>query len=110
MVHLLPLPGAPRWGGRLEDVLARARADAEALEAAGFDGVIVENFLDAPFHPGRVPPLTVAAMTRAVSDVRAAVSVPVGVNVLRNEAEAALAVCAATEAAFLRVNVHVGAM
>ncbi len=36
-------------------------------------------------------------------------SVPVGVNVLRNDARSALGLCAATGASFLRVNVHSGA-
>ena len=43
MVHLSPLPGAPAWGGSMESVFDRAVTDAEALESAGFDGVIVEN-------------------------------------------------------------------
>jgi membrane complex biogenesis BtpA family protein len=34
----------------------------------------------------------------------------VGVNVLRNDARAALGICACTGATFLRVNVHVGSM
>ncbi|MCA1789526.1 MAG: BtpA/SgcQ family protein, partial [Thioalkalivibrio sp.] len=110
MVHLPALPGAPRWAGTVEDVLDRAVADAAALAKAGFHGVIVENYMDAPFHPGTVPPVTVAAMTRAVSAVVDAVDVPVGVNVLRNDAAAALSIAAVTGAAFIRVNVHTGAM
>ena len=110
MVHLPALPGAPRWGGSMEAVLERAVSDARALEAAGFDAVLVENFLDAPFFPSEVPPETVAGMTRAVAAVREATSLPVGVNVLRNDARAALAAAAATGAGFLRVNVHTGVM
>ncbi|HEV8308756.1 MAG TPA: BtpA/SgcQ family protein, partial [Methylomirabilota bacterium] len=30
MVHLLPLPGSPRWGGSLARVVDRAVADARA--------------------------------------------------------------------------------
>ncbi|MBT7501638.1 MAG: phosphorybosylanthranilate isomerase, partial [Gemmatimonadales bacterium] len=56
MVHLLPLPGSPRWGGSMHRVLDRAEADANALAKAGFDGVIVENFGDVPFFPDVVPP------------------------------------------------------
>lgn len=111
MVHLLPLPGAPGWTGDLETVLRRARDDAHILVEGGLDGLLVENFLDAPFHPDAVPPETVAALTRAVLEVReAAPSIPVGVNVLRNDARGALAVAAATGAAFVRVNVHTGTM
>ena len=112
MVHLLPLPGSPRWGGSMEAVLDRALRDAEALLAGGMDALLVENFGDVPFRPGPVEPWTTAAMTRAVEAVRGvagdADGAPVGVNVLRNDAATALGVAAATGAAFVRVNVHTG--
>lgn len=110
MVHLLPLPGSPRWGGSLDAVAERAVADARALQDGGFQACLVENWGDAPFSPGRVDPATVAAMAVVVAEVRRAVSCAVGVNVLKNDAQAALAVAAATGAAFIRVNVHVGAV
>jgi hypothetical protein len=110
MVHLLPLPGAPRWAGSMDEVLHRAVGDARALVEGGMDGVMVENFGDAPFYPERVPPETVAAMTRAVRAAAEAVSVPVGVNVLRNDAAAAIAIAGVVGARFVRVNVHTGAM
>ena len=108
MVHLPPLPGAPRGDGDLEAVIERAVADAETLAAGGVDGVLVENFGDAPFHPDDVPKHTVAAMTRATTAVVDAVDRPVGVNVLRNDATAALSVAAAAGGEFVRVNVHAG--
>lgn len=114
MVHLLPLPGSPRWGGCMDRVLERARSDARVLAEEGMDGVLVENFLDAPFFGAQVPAETVAAMARAagevVAEVEATSPVPVGVNVLRNDARAALGVAVAAGAAFMRVNVHVGTM
>lgn len=91
-------------------VTDRASADASTLVSAGFDGLLVENFGDVPFHPETAPPETVAAMSVVVAEVLRSCSVPVGVNVLRNDAEGALAVCAATGADFFRVNVHTGAM
>ncbi|MCB9916609.1 MAG: BtpA/SgcQ family protein [Planctomycetes bacterium] len=110
VVHLRALPGAPRFDGDLEDVLASAQADARALVDGGCDGVIVENFGDVPFFPRDVPPETIAAMARAVARVvDLAGKVPVGVNVLRNDARAALGICAATGASFVRVNVHTSA-
>lgn len=110
VVHLLPLPGSPR-GGSLDDVLARATADARALAEGGADGLIVENLGDAPYTAGAVDPYTVAAMTRVVLAVRdRAPGLVLGVNVLRNDALAALSIAAATGAAFIRVNVHTGAM
>jgi len=111
VVHLAPTPGAPRQAGTVEELLARAEADARAWLAGGADALLVENFGDVPFFADAVPPETVATLALALARVRAlAGRVPVGVNVLRNDARAALGLCAATGAAFLRVNVHAGAM
>jgi len=110
VIHLPPLPGSPRFAGSLHEVAMQAAADARALAAAGFEGIILENFGDAPFYPDRVPPITVAAMTAAALAARAAApELALGVNVLRNDAEAALAVAVATDARMIRVNVHTGA-
>ncbi|MBL4848771.1 MAG: BtpA/SgcQ family protein [Planctomycetes bacterium] len=113
VVHLQPLPGSPLWeaAGRpsLESIVARALSDAEAYLAAGFDGVIVENFGDAPFFK-RAPLETVACLTRcARAVVEAAGDAPVGVNVLRNDGQAALSIALATGARFVRINVLSGA-
>jgi len=109
MVHLGPLPGSPRYAGGLDAVIAAAREDAGRLAAAGFDAVLVENYGDAPFFADDVPKATVAAMAVAV-DAVAEAGIPAGVNVLRNDALAALAVAAASGASFIRVNVLSGVM
>ncbi len=111
MVHLPPLPGSPRWDGSMARVVASALEDAHALVDGGVDAVLVENFGDAPFTPGRVEPATVAAMSVVAAELRRALPRPLlGVNVLKNDPRAALAVAAAVGAAFIRVNVHAGAV
>ena len=110
VVHLPPLPGSPRWGGDMGRVLAQAQEEALVLERGGANGIIVENFGDAPFRIGRVEPVTVSAMTLAVDRLRQVTSLPVGINMLRNDALSALEVAAVTGAAFIRVNVHYGVM
>ena len=110
VIHLGPLPGSPRWGGNLEMVLGKALADARAYEQGGAAALFIENFGDAPFTKFAVGPETVAAMAAAGRAVRAAVRVPIGFHVLRNDARAALALCAACGGSFIRVNVHTGAM
>jgi membrane complex biogenesis BtpA family protein len=111
MVHLPPLPGSPRWDGSLERAIARALADARALVDNGMDALIVENYGDAPFTPGRVAAATVAAMAVIAHEIRRALpQAPLGVNVLKNDARSALAVAAAVGARFVRVNVLAGAV
>jgi membrane complex biogenesis BtpA family protein len=110
VVHLQPLPGSPRFAGNLEAIIKFAVVDARAYERGGADAIIIENFGDAPFTKGAVAPETLAAMTAAGRAIRAAVSVPIGFNVLRNDTRAALALCAGCGGSFIRVNVHSGAM
>lgn len=110
VVHLPPLPGSPRAAGPLDATLRAAAADARVLAEAGYDAIIVENFGDAPFFAGAVPAVTVAAMTACASAVRdGAGPLALGINVLRNDAEAALAIAVCVGASFVRVNVHTGA-
>ena len=109
MVHLEPLPGSPGFDGSRARVRDRAVADARRLDAGGVDAVVVENFGDVPFYPESVPSHVVASMTDIVGRVIDVVDCPVGVKVLRNDADAALSVAAATGASFVRVNVHAGA-
>ena len=110
VVHLRPLPGSPRWRGDIESVIQSAVNDARAYERGGAHALFIENFGDVPFTKGNVAPETIAAMAVAGRAVRQAVKLPVGFNVLRNDACAALALCAVCGGAFIRVNVHTGAM
>ena len=110
VVHLRPLPGSPRWRGDLESVIEFAVDDARAYERGGAHALFIENFGDVPFTKGSVAPETIAAMTAAGRAIRQAVKLPIGFNVLRNDARAALALCAVCGGGFIRVNVHTGAM
>ena len=110
VVHLQPLPGAPRWRGDMESVIEFAVNDARAYERGGAHAVFIENFGDVPFTKGSIAPETLAAMAAAGRAIRQAVDLPIGFNVLRNDARAALALCAVCDGAFIRVNVHTGAM
>ena len=110
VVHLQPLPGSPRWKGNLDRIIKHAVADARAYEKGGAHAIFIENFGDVPFTKHSVGPETVASMAAVGRAVREAVSLPIGFNVLRNDARAALALCAACGGSFIRVNVHCGAM
>lgn len=109
MVHLLPLPGSPSYGGSMDQVLETAVSDAQILTEAGMPALMVENFGDAPFFADDVPSETVAALALTASTVAEA-GVPIGVNVLRNDGLAALGIASSVNAGFIRVNVLAGLM
>lgn len=110
VVHLLPLPTSPRWGGSLKVVIDRAEQETVALASGGVDGIIVENFFDAPFPKDRVDPAVVSAISVVVQRLQSLITLPIGINVLRNDAHSAMAIAACVQAQFIRVNVLSGVM
>ncbi len=110
VVHLLPLPTSPRWEGSLKAIIDRAEQEVTALASGGVDGIIVENFFDAPFTKNQVDPAVVSAMTLIVQRLMNLVTLPVGINVLRNDAHSAMAIATCVQAQFIRVNVLTGVM
>jgi membrane complex biogenesis BtpA family protein len=115
MVHLAPLPGAPLTpqsavaSEAIESVEAKALVDAKALADGGVDAIMIENFGDAPFFPGQNPVHVATVMTRLAIRIREVSGKPIGINVLRNDGFAALAVAIAADAEFIRVNILSGA-
>lgn len=94
----------------MKAVIDRAEQEATALASGGVDGIIVENFFDAPFVKDRVDPAVVSAMSLVVQRLMNLVTLPIGINVLRNDAQSALAIATCVKAQFIRVNVLTGIM
>ena len=112
VVHLRALPSASRHES-MAAVLQAALADAASYADAGFDGLVIENFGDAPFHRGTVDdpvtPDVPAAIAVAADRIQSKTGLPVAINCLRNDGIAALGVAAAVSARWVRVNVLTGA-
>ena len=102
MVHLGALPGSPLHDAAagLEGLIAAARADLAALQAAGFDAVMFGNENDRPYEM-HVDPASTATMAAVIGRLRPEITVPFGVNVLWDPM-ATVALAAATGAAFAR--------
>lgn len=106
VIHLKALPGAPRYDGQpLREVYSAAARDARTLADGGVDGIMVENASDMPFsRPEDIGPETIAALTAACLEVRAAVETPVGITCVANGVIPGLAVAKATGAQWVRAN------
>ncbi len=109
VLHLRPLPGSPRGSGTdFQTVYERALAEARLYLQAGVDAVLVENHGDAPFFKDQNPPEVLAATGILLDRLRRECRIPLGLNLLRNDALGALGVVAAAGADFIRVNVLTG--
>ncbi|MFD9357249.1 BtpA/SgcQ family protein [Streptomyces sp. NPDC060031] len=112
MIHLLPLPGSPRFTPErgMAAVIRQATDEARVLVDAGFDGLVIENAWDIPFlKPDDIGPETPAAMAVVAAEVARTVGVPLGINCLANAVDRSLAVAAAAGARFVRSNQWVNA-
>ncbi|MEM3662278.1 MAG: BtpA/SgcQ family protein [Sulfolobales archaeon] len=107
MVHLRSLPSS-HDPSSIEEVLEAALKDAENLVYGGVDGLLIENFMDAPYYPRRVPRHVIALMSIIAWELRKKFKIPLGVNVLRNDSISSLAIASTVNADFIRVNVHIG--
>ncbi len=106
VIHLPPLPGSPRFEGDFDAIVEFAVKNARMLEEVGFDGVIIENFNDNPFKPRVREPEAIASMAIVTREVVREVSIPVGVNLLRNSGPEATAIALAAGASFIRSNAY----
>ena len=104
MIHVGATPGSPKAAESIEALCERAVLEARAYRDAGFTGLLIENMHDRPYLKGAVPPETVAAMTAVGREVRRAVALPLGVQVLAAANRESLAVALACDAAFVRVE------
>ena len=102
LLHLKPLPGDPFYAphGSLDDVIACARADLDALQSGGVDGVLVTNELSIPYEK-KVSGVTLGAMGMVVGALKEHFTVPYGVEAIY-DGDATMEICAATGAAFTR--------
>ncbi len=105
-VHLPPLPGSPAYRGQAVAEICRfALEEARTYVSNGFDSVIVENHGDLPFlKPGQHGYEVAATMGVVTAAVVAELGPHVGVSVLSNAGECAVAAAWAAGAGWVRVN------
>lgn len=104
VIHLRALPGTPCHKESLGTIVEHAVQEARCYAAARYDGIMIENTHDRPFLNQSVGPEITAAMTVVGTEIRRAVSIPLGIQVLAGANAAAVAVAHAAGATFVRVE------
>lgn len=105
MIHLGPMLSMKGFTS-IDDLVKKALADLKALEAAGFDAVLVENDNDKP-HTEFANPAQIACLTKVTAEIVKAAKIPVGVQMMLNDWESSFAIAKASGAVFTRLDVFV---
>ena len=101
LVHIQALPGDPFYKGEgMDAVIQRAKADLEALQNGGVDGVLFTNEFSMPYEK-HVSPVTLAAMGMVIGALKSSIRVPFGAEAIF-DGDATISLCAAVEADFTR--------
>lgn len=110
MVQLPPLPGGANYRGEsLASIIDAGLSEATILAENGIDALMVQNLGDIPVAT-HATTVQVSWMTRVTSEIVRATGIPVGLNMLENDAKAMFAIASASGADFVRIKIYVGAM
>jgi len=104
MIHTLASPGTPKGNFTVQQIVAKAVKEAKLYEAADLDAIIIENMHDVPYLMRDVGAEVVSTLTAVSLAVRAAVCLPLGIQILAGANKQALAVAKAAELDFIRAE------
>jgi hypothetical protein len=104
VIHVGALPGTPSSRKSVAEIAEEAVREARVYEAAGFHGLAIENTHDRPYLKSAVGPEIGAAMAVVGCEVRRAVSLPLGIQVLAGANLWAVGIAHASGASFVRVE------
>jgi len=104
VIHVDALPGTPANRRDVAAIAEGAVDEARIYHTAGFHGLVIENTHDRPYLKSAVGPEIGAAMAVIGAEIRRAVSLPLGIQILAGANSCALAVAHACEASFVRVE------
>ncbi len=104
MVHVGALPGTPKSCESIEKITGQALREAQMLEEAGMDAVMIENMHDVPYLNRNVNAEIIASMTAIAVTLRQKLEIPLGIQILAGANKAALAVALAANFNFIRAE------
>jgi uncharacterized protein len=104
MIHVDPLPGAPRYGGSMKRIIQKAKEEALRYREAGVDHLAIENMHDLPYLKCAVGPEISSAMAVVGYEVKEAAGLKCGIQILAGANKEALAAALAAGLDFIRAE------
>jgi membrane complex biogenesis BtpA family protein len=104
MIHLDALPGTPKHKYPISTIIEHAVAEAKVYKEAGIDAIAIENMHDVPYLNKVVGPEVVSVMAIIGYEVKRAVGLPTGIQILAAANKEAIAVAHAGGLDFVRAE------
>ena len=104
MVHVLPLPGTPKYGGSVQNIIDKALEEAEIYRNAGVDAIMIENMHDVPYLKREVGHEISTMMALIAEKIKSATKLPVGMQILAGANIAAISAAHTAGIDFIRAE------
>jgi uncharacterized protein len=102
MVHVDALPGTPKHGLPISQIVSKAVSEARLYAELGVDAILIENMHDLPYQNGKATPEVIACMTAVAIAIRNQTTLPLGIQILAAANVEAVAVALASGLNFIR--------
>ncbi|MFX0085992.1 MAG: BtpA/SgcQ family protein [Candidatus Hodarchaeota archaeon] len=109
MIHLPSFPSTMRNTTIKKKIFSQSIKDAQTLENAGFNAILIENYFNSPFPKSRLNDYDYLFMSSIVNEIISTINIPCGINILRNCCLQALIMATVNQASFIRCNIWEGA-
>jgi len=104
MIHVDALPGTPKYHGRVEAIIEKAKREAELYLDAGLQVLMIENMHDVPYLNRNVGPEIIASMSVILYELKKSFNVPMGIQTLAGANKEAIASAVSAGADFIRAE------
>ncbi len=104
MLHVGALPGTPRNSAEISEIISVALKEAIIFADHGVDAIMIENMHDRPYLNRSIGPEIVASMAVIAGELKGALKIPVGIQILAGANKEALAVAKACGLDFIRAE------
>ena len=104
MIHIMALPGTPKYSDNVTEIIKRAVTEAEIYKKSGINALAIENMHDRPYLKNEVGHEISSLMAIIGYEIKKRTALPCGIQILSSANKAALAVAKNAGLDFVRAE------
>jgi len=104
MVHVDALPGTPKYGGNVNQIINNAVKEAVIYKSAGINGIMIENMHDVPYLNNSAGPEITSTMAIIAYEIKRETNLFTGIQILAAANQEAIAIAHSANLDFIRAE------